>query len=900
MPYLKGQPFKPQFTDAVTGELMSGGSIEFYLFDTTTPTPYYLDLAGTAGGVSIALNASGQPENDIFFDSAVTYKLVIKDSSGLVLDTIKPYNVAASSETVSAIETKFDDELSQVDNEIQSIKVTLDSIPDSVETEGTAASLVTAHNDSSDAHPALTAAIDAKVVEAEAAASAAASAGYVYTTVTAGEAARTNGQYFWVVSAQNNEVLELWLMGASTATDTGKRTASSALQDETDAILLLFDLVSSSNIYNPNSNGYVNDSVVSAAGSSVSALAKYMVSGFTAVTPGQTVMIDITSLGEEWEIYEESIQTYNAEVVSGAARVALLSPTVLTSRRLCYVTIPAGADYLLFNIRKLTGTTPDAAEFAQARSLTMLYVGTTQLAYQAYTGALAYTPKAEFFALPSGAGSTESKIKVQVVASSIYVKQKYNSTHDTVRHYIFNDTSLYPAGVVDFRGVGTVLKGDQRSLDLAFGSSDKLYVGNDNAPPIRFNNAYLGGGHGIPATKTLTKTAHGLTNIDVGDVGTDGAAKSWVLSKIVDADNIMVTAQNTGTATDWIISGSISGSTITFAAAGAFAFTSQSPGEYKPLAQNYNVEFVVDGATVTNLNSVTACDSFEIRETYGIPNAASFLTALVNEKGTATPKEPSSALIQTQIKVDLTWRFDKYGSCVMYYSNYNEQDYARGSADYFGGLQRQGLVKSGRNLLQYIPDVSPVSGLDFKNKADITSNAASINIPVSSCDDVNNPASHFSQIIANGSTPEYGCLIGYNREIGVGVPATRASVVTNVLNISTSEKQYPRAVDSAVQPVGGEFRTAVAYDAYYDMSSNTSYTVNNFVEFADGSVHWVFDCHTTLNNVWVETPSDLIGRSIQVLDKSASLTVHNSDVVMGSGILISVSGGYGRCVVKII
>lgn len=44
----------------------------------------------------------------------------------------------------------------------------------------------------------------------------------IYATVAAGEADSVNGQYFWVVSADPNTSLELWLMGATTATDTGK------------------------------------------------------------------------------------------------------------------------------------------------------------------------------------------------------------------------------------------------------------------------------------------------------------------------------------------------------------------------------------------------------------------------------------------------------------------------------------------------------------------------------------------------------------------------------------------------------------------------------------------------------------------------------------------------------
>jgi lysophospholipase L1-like esterase len=67
---------------------------------------------------------------------------------------------------------------------------------------------------------------EAAQAAAETAADVAMAAGWVYTTVAAGEADRVDGDYFWVVSANDSEVLELWLMGAATATDTGKRTLS--------------------------------------------------------------------------------------------------------------------------------------------------------------------------------------------------------------------------------------------------------------------------------------------------------------------------------------------------------------------------------------------------------------------------------------------------------------------------------------------------------------------------------------------------------------------------------------------------------------------------------------------------------------------------------------------------
>lgn len=63
---------------------------------------------------------------------------------------------------------------------------------------------------------------------------AAAAAGKIYETSAAGQAdvGRVDGDYFWVVSALDANVLELWRKGASLPTDTTKRTVSSVAYTE--------------------------------------------------------------------------------------------------------------------------------------------------------------------------------------------------------------------------------------------------------------------------------------------------------------------------------------------------------------------------------------------------------------------------------------------------------------------------------------------------------------------------------------------------------------------------------------------------------------------------------------------------------------------------------------------
>lgn len=103
MAYVKGQPFKPQFTDPATNTLMSSGTVEFYLAGTTTPTPFYTDSAGTSGGTSLTLDSGGKPSTDVFFDTAITYKLVVKNAAGGTVDTLDPYSVLNGANSTAVI-----------------------------------------------------------------------------------------------------------------------------------------------------------------------------------------------------------------------------------------------------------------------------------------------------------------------------------------------------------------------------------------------------------------------------------------------------------------------------------------------------------------------------------------------------------------------------------------------------------------------------------------------------------------------------------------------------------------------------------------------------------------------------------------------------------------------------
>lgn len=99
MAYKLAQLFPPQFEDA-NGNPLVLGTIEFYIYNLTTPTPFYTDSTGTSGGTSCSLNSLGQPVSgggtnlQIFLDTSIVYKVIRKDATGTQIQpTLGPYSV---------------------------------------------------------------------------------------------------------------------------------------------------------------------------------------------------------------------------------------------------------------------------------------------------------------------------------------------------------------------------------------------------------------------------------------------------------------------------------------------------------------------------------------------------------------------------------------------------------------------------------------------------------------------------------------------------------------------------------------------------------------------------------------------------------------------------------------
>ncbi|WP_324026095.1 hypothetical protein [Aeromonas caviae] len=210
------------------------------------------------------------------------------------------------------------------------LKELIEELPEEVDAAGTAAALIAQHNASATAHPALSEFITQEANRAELAADSAAATGKIFATSAAGQAssAVAVGDYFWVVSASQFNVLELWQKGASAPTNSGKRT------------------IASSEIFKPyrlDKTGPITDNeLVSGANGATDTSVNYKRTGFIAIEGAGVIMYTGTAASQTGIAFYDQDKVF----ISG----------VQASLTGLYVA-PANAKYMMACTRKDLNTT---------------------------------------------------------------------------------------------------------------------------------------------------------------------------------------------------------------------------------------------------------------------------------------------------------------------------------------------------------------------------------------------------------------------------------------------------------------------------------------------------------------------------------------------------------------
>lgn len=408
----------------------------------------------------------------------------------------------------------------------------------------------------------------------------------------------------------------------------------------------------------------------------------------------------------------------------------------------------------------------------------------------------------------------------------------------------------------------------------------------DDIAPVYINGSYRGGNHGHLGAWTVTLTAHGKTTVDIGSVWTDGNSVDFVILQVPTVNTLFVCTEYNGnpqyplgTTAPIAPLTHKSGATNT----GQIAFTTVSDiQQIRPSVNNRTVRILVDGLHEFDITTdgVAYGDYIDVVENYGVVDIPSMLTFLKNNVGTNDNLSFYDDAISDVCTVSITYRFNEYGTCVLYESvSYLIDSYI----SYMGFTQSD---SAGVRDKLYIPgtdydSIVDTSGVNFVFTED-TWNTADV------------PPDRYFQLKSDLS---FGYGIGYCPSIGYGATALRNDNLLHDFSAgmcpSSTHKMYPYLVRSISATAGQSF-DAVAFRVpiqQYD----ADFTVCAWY-WVDDDVYLMLDAHKTLSKS-VDLPDYLQGHGVTVIEKTDNITILDNTVPI-SGLRINVMD-YGSAVLKL-
>jgi len=654
-----------------------------------------------------------------------------------------------------------------------------------------------------------------------------------------------------------------------------------------------------------------NSALGETSAQSSSSLGTFAVSRKYDVTASTQFTVSIHGAPLGFIIYDVSFDVQ--EFDAAGEFIANIVATVDTNKRQMTFTTTTGVK-IAFNIR-------NASDFSNSNPMTeaaldlclnniMMNLGSSSLPFVPFSDGN-FTPTSALFD-PEPAG--ELQVSKQGAFYYIRAAAQQSTDKDLVWRVLINqgvnrDAIDSRTGVVDFYGIRFVDKTEVETRS-AFNKSILVHnAGTDESAPTRINDMFVAGGHGVVGYKA-TDVAHGKANVDVGSIWSDGTDE-WVVYFINDVDNILLVRKNVGTTDKWIISTADFGSGTLTHVSGAtntanIVVAVSVQLQHIPIIRDHLAELRIDDVVIT-VDDDYKGQRVVVSETYALLNVGSQQAALIADVGNASPDYTNETTITEQKRFYYEFEWNEFGAMSIRMAHSVKAPYRRTAlVDYWGGLQLQRLSLSGDStggmhdkVFNYIPQIAPVSGLDFENIAEVTNNVLDVFPQASDCDDPNDPASHACLIGKNSSdVVQSGHVFGYSRDEGLGVPATRAASTDTIFRLSPAEKNYIYGVDAkSGDASAGDLDTIAAFRAPF-LPTDTTLTIPGVIVMMSGRTYCYITAHQNHTNKKVSIPSKYNGWPITVLKAHSNVTV-NSEFVSTGEIDIDVINSYGDVVLRL-
>lgn len=576
-------------------------------------------------------------------------------------------------------------------------------------------------------------------------------------------------------------------------------------------------------------------------------------------------------------------------------------------------TIPPGSSIAFIQLRS-ENRSHTSDEFTALINAMQLETGSIKTSFEPYNPSGDTTKLViKESSLPSsaitGGSAVRNTFTVTTDGTDAYIRTAYNATLDLVQKVRYGTNATWSNNVINPWEVRTIPKSTAKDSTIAAFSTGSLLVAQgDDAAPLHYNGTYIGANHGAFVVHEVTVNAHGKTYADVGSRWTQGA-NTFTIVRIVDANKLWLVSQNIGTNYWQFVTSSLTGLTLTHStgATNTSSFTPSADTQTQLISavNNHTKRIIVDGfRDITAINAVYDVLSVEFIDTYDVMNPPAILSYLQSHTGTTTEQPLSNNAIASDMGVAVSYRYSFNGACVV-----NTQLVSKSALNFtFAGFTQAMVANfTGKTLLQYVNKTGPIVGpsktWNFANVEDITTTIDSINFLKANWADALNPPDRMAQIVKNGSTKEFGHVVGYSLVRGISKPSVRQA--TNDAGfVHTTRKMYPKALTAnvyAAQPNGlmpsGTVINNVSYRLVYNAAVLPEATVYGWYE-DNGAIYVVLDIHQNASILKLPLPSMFNGKSATVVDSNANFTLH-SEIVSDGGLLCSIINNYGQATIKL-
>ena len=682
----------------------------------------------------------------------------------------------------------------------------------------------------------------------------------------------------------------------------------SAVVADLDVIEETFDITPPKNLYNPAlaEDGFLYNF----AGGDKAAFANSIVTGKVPVQEGKTYTFSqpAPEAGFFPGLYFYSaanaylgmeVSRGGSPVVAGVGLVAS-DPGGTGGQRIVTFTVPVGsgaayvAALLLYNYAAHSGS-----DFNRIRNAVQLEEGNVATAFEAYGSPATAMAKEE--SIPDTIQRTTQPTLVERIGNSVYIRTPFDATYDLVQRIeLVNGNN----STVNVQGARKILK-TTRGAVAGWNAGTALAAQGDSSAPLNYNGTFIGANHGAAVVREVTAAAHGKAVQDVGSNWTDGAAITWTLIKIVDANKLWFMRDFNGAYPAWTVPSTTLTGNLTHAS-GATNTAGVTVGssvltQLWPSLRNQTYAVLLDGATEVTADGAYRCTFVDVVNAYDIVNPAAVLAYVRSQVGGGTQPSFIHSSIAADVHRTLTYRYAENGNCTII-DGVRVLATLSWTGGYFPATQAEPLTYTGKQLWQYIPRVTPkVGGIktwDFAAQEQIDGSMEQVNLTSANWTDANNPPDRMAQIVKTAGVAEFGMMIGVSPARGLGAPAVRKTLLTDALFVSAIRKQYVKSVGTSAAITAGSYYETVGFRAYWSASANAQATT--FVWFRDGKdIIAIADFHQNVSFSALKLPGQFVGKDVTVVDKSASLTVHGNGVLTADGVLVSVTSGYGYVVLKL-